>query len=201
MKPVFEKDNYRYMLYKNPLRIPSLFLTDLKFCGQRIRRGFCDRDLYDIGDWFLDLAPEMLSQFKKQRHGSPGCLGENHPNEKGIMVNETCHAEWDDILDKMIFLLRESRETTCQRKNPYEDEHAKIFEEFSSKYGLLGEKLCFPEESKGKFRTMHFPSELPEYQEIEEKYMEEERKLEEYRNACKDEALALFSKWIFNLWD
>lgn len=201
MRSVFDKDNYRYVLYKNPLRIPALFLTDIKYCVQRIRKGYCDRDLFDIGDWFLSLTPEMLAQFKKQRHGSPGCLGENYTNEQGILVNDTCHQEWDEILDRMIFLFREAKESTCQKKNPYEDEHERIFKEFSEKYGLLGEKLCVPGECKEGYKTMHFPSELPEYKESEEKYMAEERKLEKYRMDCKDEALALYSKWLYGLWD
>ena len=33
------------------------------------------------------------------------------------------------------------------------------------------------------------------------KYLDEERKIEEYREKCKDEAFELFSRWFYNLWD
>ena len=48
---------------------------------------------------------EMLTFYKENRHGSPGQLGENVVDERGVVVNETCHEEWDKILDKMIHLL------------------------------------------------------------------------------------------------
>ena len=87
------------------------------------------------------LIPDMLQDLRDNRSGSPGYLGDNYTNEEGILVNDTCHAEWDKILDKMIFLWRESREETCSRKNPFEEEYDKAFDEFHEKYGVLGEKL------------------------------------------------------------
>ena len=49
------------------------------------------------------LIPDMLQDLRDNRSGSPGYLGDNYKNEEGILVNDTCHAEWDKILDKMIF--------------------------------------------------------------------------------------------------
>ena len=34
---------------------------------------------------------------------SPSYLRENYTNEEGILVTDTCHDEWDKILDNMIF--------------------------------------------------------------------------------------------------
>lgn len=201
MNSVFQKDMYRYLWHKNPLRIPGLFLRDLKYCVQRIRRGYSDRDALEISQEFLAMMPEMLTYYKKNRMGSPGTLGQNYTNADGILVNDTCHAEWDEILDRMVFLLREANEDTCQKKNPYEDEFMRISDEFSEKYGFLGEKLSTPDENKGRGRTVHFPSEIPEYKEISDKYFEEEKALQEYRQKSLDEALALFSKWFYDLSD
>ena len=53
--------------------------------------------------------------------GSPAYLGQNYTNEEGILVNDTCHEEWDKILDQMIFLWREIDENTCSQKNPYDE--------------------------------------------------------------------------------
>lgn len=203
---LFDRETYHWAWAEE--KISGVFNNarkDLKYCIQRIKRGYCDADLYSIHDWFLEIVPAMLEQYKKTRTGSPSVLGENLPNEKGFIVNETCHKEWDEILDKMIFLFREADESTCQRKNPYEDEHSKAFHEFTQKYGLFGEKLETQEEKEEGQRTggyaMHFMSELPEYAEIDEKYHAAESELEEYRNKCKDEAFKLFSKYFFYLWD
>ncbi len=201
VKPVFDKADYRYQLHKNIFGIPGLFLRDLKCCGQRIRKGYCYKDLWDIGDWFLKLMPDMLQEYKENRSGSPGCLGEDYTNAEGILCNDTCHKEWDKILEQMIFLFREADEATCIKKNPLEDESNRIYEEFREKYGLLGEKLQTEEEKASACSTMHFPSELPEYAQTMEQYHMENRKLEAYRDQCKDEAFTLFSKWFRALWD
>lgn len=203
---MFDRITYHYAWKDGgPIGVCKWFFRDLKYCGQRIRRGYCDEDLFSLHDWFLSVVPDMLQQYKDTRHGSPGILGENYANKDGILVNDTCHAEWDAILEKMIFLFREADEWTCQRKNPYEDEHMRIFKEFTSKYGFLGEGLETEEEKSANAKTgchtMHSASELPEYAEVEEKYLEAERELEKYREQCKDEAFELFSKWFYHLWD
>lgn len=87
------------------------------------------------------LIPDMLQDMKDDRWGSPGFLGESYTNDEGILVNDTCHEEWNKILDHMIFLRRESEEETCGRKNPYDKEYDAASKEFDDKYGFLGEKL------------------------------------------------------------
>ena len=84
----------------------------------------------------------MLQTLKDTRMGSPGFLGENYTDEDGMLVNDTCHEEWDSILDKMIFLWREAREETCSKKNIYDEEHSKAMDE------------------------------LPEYKDISDKYLD-----------------------------
>lgn len=182
------------------------FFKCIKWSRQRIRRGYADCDVWDMYSYLQNLLPDMLQNLKTNRHGSPGYLGTNYTNADGILVNDDCHAEWDKILARMIFLWRESNEDTCQKKNPYEEEHMKNFEEFNEKYGLLGEKLQTKEEleenkRRGGGGTVHFMSEIPEYREIDEKYREEEKKLEKYRSLCKDEAMDMMKKYFFDLWD
>ena len=67
-------------------------------------------------------------------------------------------------MDNMIFLWRESNEETCKRINPYYDEYGKAFEEFTEKYGILGDKLRTEAElendKKFRVRTGHFMDEL-----------------------------------------
>ena len=147
----------------------------------------------------------MLQDMRDNRHGSPGYLGENYTNADGIVVNDSCHDEWDKLLDHMIFLWRESAEDTCTRKNPYEEEYDKARTEFTDKYGLLGEKLQTEEELEENCKrcgggTMHFMSELPEYKDISDKYNAEELELDTYRLGCKNEAMDLLKKHFYALW-
>ena len=126
-------------------------------------------------------------------------------NADGILVNDTCHEEWDKLLEHMVFLWRESAEDTCTRKNPYEEEYSKASAEFREKYGLLGEKLQTEEEleenRKRGVRTMHFMSELSEYKDISDKYNAEELEMDRYRLGCKNEAMDLLKKHFYALWD
>lgn len=46
-------------------------LKNMKYCIQRIKRGYCDADLWDIDHWFLAVIVPMLRQFAKTRTG--GC--------------------------------------------------------------------------------------------------------------------------------
>lgn len=186
-------------------KLNEQFSHDMEMAKQRVTQGFCDRDLWDIGGWFLCLMPVMLQRYKDTRHGSPGCLGENYTDTDGIVKNDTCHAEWDKILDEMIFLFREAVEETCSRKNPYDGEHIQQFQEFEARFGMLGEGLQTEEERAEQDRsgniTAHFMSELPEYQEIDKKYTTAEKELSEYREQCRVKAMELFTKWMPHLWD
>lgn len=190
-----------------------MFLAKIKYIKkcicwsyQRTTRGYSDFDKWNMYSFLQTLIPEMLQDMRDNRHGSPSYLGENYTNDKGILVNDTCHDEWDKLLDHMIFLWRESAEDTCTRKNPYEEEYDKAHTEFTDKYGLLGEKLQTEDEleesrKRGGGCTMHFMSELPEYKDISDKYNTEERELDTYRLGCKNEAMDLLKKHFYALWD
>lgn len=192
---IFNKCDYMYYLRTFRLhKIITQFFFDCKCCVQRIQLGYCDKDVWSIDSWFLETVPGMLQQLKNTRSGNPGKLGENYTDEHGILCNDTCHAEWDKILDRLIFLLHEANEETCQKKSPDEDEWDWITSEFAAQYGPFGEKLE-PDENKDKnSRRIHFPDELPQYKDIIDKYHDQERELAEYRDRCKNEALELFSK-------
>ena len=71
---------------------------------QRVIRGYAECDKWNMYVHLQNLIPEMLQDLRDNRMGSPGYLGENYTNKEGILVNDTCHAEWNKILDHMIFL-------------------------------------------------------------------------------------------------
>lgn len=200
MKNVWEWQEFRWYL-KEPWKWPKLFCKNIKYSGQRITKGYCDRDLWDIDHWFMKVIPDMLQQFKETRDGSPSLLRDNCVNDEGSDYIDSYHEEFDKILAEMIFWFREMDEETCQRKNIYEEEHKKIFKEFEEKYGILGQKLVAPNEKSEHGIRAHFPDELPEYQDIEKRYYACDKELDKYRAECKDKAFALFAKYFYELWD
>lgn len=113
--------------------------------------------------------------------------------------------KWNEILDRMIFLWSEQDNELCSKKNPYEEEFMKAFEKYNETYGFLGEGLMSEEEKKKAENTssvkVHFMNEVPEYKEIHDKYMKEQKKIEEYQVQCKDEAFDLMKQYFYDLWD
>lgn len=86
--------------YKMPLRYiithPLQSFEDLylifKYSMQRIRRGWCDSDTFDMDMWFLNVFPEMLKYFRNNLHGYPAY----------IHGKEMTQDKWNAIIDEMI---------------------------------------------------------------------------------------------------
>lgn len=212
--PVFDPEPIMHTLFEareaseSPVRETAhdVFRQQLDWARERVEKGYCGRDLWDIGGWFLTLIPDMLEEYKVSRHGSPGRLGENYTNEDGILVNDKCHAEWDEILDHMIFLFREAREETGSKTNEHEDAHMAASKVFEEKYGVLGERFGLAEGEPGPdedkpYRQTHFMDEDPEFAEIHRLWTEREAELSAYREDCRRQAMALFTEWMMELWD
>ena len=129
MNSVFEKQ-YR-----------KRFFRCIKWAWQRATKGYCDKDLWSIDEWFLSIMPDMLEGFKKTRIGYPGELSKAFDDKLDEdTLNKLGNEMWDKILDDMIRLMKEAN--------------------------TIGD--------------------LDRY---------------EYHTHCKDEALKLFSKWFYHLWD
>lgn len=174
----------------------------LKYSKQRAVKGYSDRDIWSMCDFLEDLFPAMLTELKNTRHGSPGTLEDfdENGNELG-----TCHDKWDKILDKMIFLWREANEETCSKKNQYEQEYQNAQKEFERKYGIFGDKLRSEEDIEHEKNTgnkvIYGISKAPEYEEIWNNYIEEEKEIKKYRIECKDKAFDLMKEYFYDLWD
>lgn len=89
------------------------YMRKIKWSLQKIKRGYSDKDVWNIDLWFLDIMPRMLNQLKKTTHSAPLIKG---------TTEITCHDKWKEILDRMIFLLNEMDEDKCSYKNPFEEE-------------------------------------------------------------------------------
>lgn len=98
------------------------FFRCMRWSMQRIIRGYAECDVWSMYSFLQKLIPDMLQTLKNTRHGSPAFLGKNYTNEEGVIVNDTCHEEWDRILEQMIFLWREIDEENCSKQNNEERE-------------------------------------------------------------------------------
>lgn len=148
----------------------------------------------------LDEFRKLWEKYPDLRFGQLVC--NIVPENQLFYVEDTCHEEWNCILDKMIFLWREAEKDTCSQKNPFDEAHSKAMDEFTERFGLFGNKLQTEKEleenrKRGGGGTIHFMDELPEYKEISDKYREEEKRLEEYRRKCKDEAIDMLKQYFY----
>ena len=192
-KPVFCRSHYafnwKYKIFPRFFQnvfweIPTQFFRDLRFCGERIRKGYCGIDVGGgIDDWVESVLADMLEELRDTTYVA--------------LDMEDDGTRWHAVLDEMIFLFREMNEDTRSRKNPLEEEYKRRWQEFEDKYGPFGEKLR-TEETKNRYFS---PRDLPENRAFYDRYWEEFEKLEDYREDCKDKAFALFSKYYDMLGD
>lgn len=174
---------------------------------QRAKRGYADVDVWNMDSWFLRTVSPMLKQLRKRHHGFPASfLSSYKPSDE---ESDAANAKWEGILDRMIFLLDEMDEDKCTMKNPYKKMYDGLNRKFRKELGWFGEKAKSPEEleeekEKGSSRMYSpwdFPDKYPTAIEIKDKYFEFEKKIDEYRNKCKEEFFALFSEYFWMLWD
>ena len=174
---------------RHPFESIKWFFISLKWAYQRVKKGYCDKDLiFGVENWFLEMLPEVIDEIKEKYYGTPGIIHVETIASFGInpeeywdtfnvelreMYSKKIDAEakkrWHDILSRISFLLREAVEWQCSKQNPYKEKYDKI------------------------------ELDDPEYKEIRKRFNEEDRKLEEYRDQCKREAVALLLKWSYHL--
>jgi len=106
---IFTPTGYRlrYNL-THPHKVIMHHIRDIHCAWQRATKGYCYRDIWSIDNWFLELIPKMLEEFKKIRHGYPASL---------------TLEEWDDIIQQMKTHFEKANELTTDFVNPYEDEY------------------------------------------------------------------------------
>lgn len=169
--------------FNRPWNLARYIKKSLKWSWQRITRGFSDGDIWWMETYLQMLLPDMLQYLKDHRMGSPVCLNRTDKPE-----DDSCHEEWDKVLDQMIFLWRESYEYSSSQKNPCEEAYSELLKKFFDKYEDLGTGLAM----------MHCD---PKYKKVWDKYKQEEEKIILYRAECKNKALDMLKEYFCCLWD
>lgn len=169
--------------FTRPWNLARYIKKSLKWSLQRITRGFSDGDIWWMQAYLQMLLPDMLQYLKDHRMGSPVCLNRTDKPE-----DDSCHEEWDKVLNQMIFLWRESYEYSSSQKNPCEEAYSELLNKYFDKYEDPGVGLAM------------MPSD-PKYKKIWDKYKQEEEIIILYRAECKDKALDMLKEYFYCLWD
>lgn len=178
---IFTRHPYIKKYYiKHPIQFISHYFYDIKNAWQRANKGYCDKDLWNIDNWFLNIIPKMLTEFQKKTDGYPG--------------NMTME-EWDNILSEMIKHFKNANEETCDFSNMYEKQYVDtVVKDFYHKNFEIEKE---PDEDG--FYTVDM-SILPEHEEINKRYREIEDQREEYIEEELSKAFEMFIKYFHNLW-
>lgn len=168
----------------------------MKCCVQRIKKGFCYRDIWEIYGWFLNVIPDMLDEFKKSTNSIPGRFFKNDGSDTD---EERAGAaeKWREILTETAFLFREANEETCQKKNPYDEEYSSVLHRFIKRFGINGKRV---KKKDGTYIVVQQLSDIPKYRPLYENYHKAEKELCEYRENCRKKAMAMFTEYFYDLW-
>ena len=194
---------------ESPYNKAKRWRQNVVFSYQRVRYGFCMRDVWDMTDWFMRIMPHMLHALREESHGFPSQVVNELPEKDHIDVDrkgEVCAKRWDEILADMEHCFLEANTDTCSRKNPYEDRMRAAHKEFDRKYGFFGKNLMTKEEKKSLRKDkssfpIHTIYEVPRYKKILAKYNAAEKELNDYSLECCKKGLDLFVRWFYCLND
>lgn len=110
--PVFDFSVYRI---KTPIKNMKHFLFDLKCCRDRIRKGYCEKDAWDMDLWFLEVVPGVLDCLREQVDSYPSNLPDKQASENGgascgvqsiSLDDDDYFAQWKDILKEIVDAFR-----------------------------------------------------------------------------------------------
>ena len=173
--------NYWKNLYnwKNPLnwwRLPGYWCRAIKYGWQRATRGFSDLDCWDLHNFYLEVLEMSLKHLAECNVGCPDKYYDSSKSgDEGWM--------WRDILNKMADCFKEAHEDKTSYINHFKDEYL--------------ESLKLEKTSDGYYRLNSEEVNKNLY----EKYLEEEKKIFEWRNKNLKDGLDMLKEDFWNLWD
>ena len=135
--------NHRGLWYKT-----KLFFRCLKMAKQRVTRGYCDWDVYDLDCFYRELFIKTLTQLKNSCHGAPTEFFDEGAE------NET--ERWEIFLGEMIHCFQMSDEDFENGfKNRYRDEVDAYLMEKEEIPKELYNKFLEEEEKNNKLRQLY----------------------------------------------
>ena len=165
--------------WKNPLnwwRLPGYWCRAIKYGWQRATRGFSDLDCWNLDNFYLEVFEGSLKHLAECNVGCPNkYYDSSKPNDKGW--------KWRERLSEMANCFKEAHEDKTSYINPYKDEYL--------------ESLKLEKTSDGYYKLNSEEINKKLY----EKYLEEEKKIFEWRNKNLKDGLDMLKEDFWNLWD
>ena len=145
---------------------------NIKAAYQRITRGFAYRDLFNIDNWFLDIFPEMLKEFRENLYSFPG--NSEFPTFES----------WTAYLEEMETHFRNANENQKVELNEWEEDYLKYPLEWQKNKG----EICLT-------MTDNTPKD------ITEKWLARETEINAWREEELKKSFEMLQKNFHYLWD
>lgn len=174
---VFNKSNYKHLWKTHQVfKIVKYFIYDVKYCCQRMHRGWSDYDATHFDVWFINTVPSIIEWYKVHRHTSPLLDKQVINNLQNYLTTDMNNDEaWDIILDAIVTMFKESSEEYCTEHNEYEEQYLQSME-------LTGINKS-------------------EYETLMHNYIVKELKIQNYRNQCRQQAFEILSYYFNEIGD
>lgn len=118
---------YCYNSWKRPinwLRNLRQFFRNIKWAYQRVTKGYCDYDLWDMDMWLSHLLNRSLIDFANKVHGYPDSLVENEHEWKSTLYNmstafKNCNIEKKNFTTDEFFIQNKDKAFDMLKKYFY----------------------------------------------------------------------------------
>lgn len=191
---------------------------DKKMAKQRAKRGFSDDMCWGMNYWFLETFPKMIINLRNMKHGYPELEFEEVENFSISWVESTLKeineinkkegydefdindsfSRWQLILTRIAYCLTQANEDITEIENEYQIKYLKQTYDIQEDETFMDWwNKRFEKAESGYYIMKTNDSD----KELEEKYFNREKEINEYRNKMKDEAFDLLKKYFWDLWD
>lgn len=101
------------------------FIKIIKYCFERITKGYCAYDRYDIDSWLLETLPNMLNEFAEKTHSHPYGFSEGVVNNlyKSFKMKNILNENEEKDYKAWCAYIREIAEHLNNAKKDYYDEY------------------------------------------------------------------------------
>lgn len=194
----------------------------VKEIKQYMKQGFKNSDLWSLDYFLSDTFARMIREFRKGKIGNPMGISfedikdfsiefieysmkiiEDEFYDSGYFNKKDNDAEdiidlFDEFTQWSIILLRIAYCLEMTQEEKYENEYSdEYFDQVFGKYGWKSEQVKDETTNKTFYKIV---TNKPD-EELKKKFEDREEEIYDLREAYKDEAFKLLSKWFFNLWD
>lgn len=167
---VFRKCYYSWRYPSCWIKNIKIFFRNIKFAWQRIFKGYCDRDLWDVDSHIINLLICEIDEFIKINQGYPCNLTEE---------------EWDKILLEIRdHLINGVRSIDYDPDNKWREARQLCTTRTKQEDG----SICY--DVKDEFYTS----------EINKSFLQHMKEIDEYQDKEYEEGMNMLTKWLRHIW-